>query len=209
LVELTAADIRQIAPRADELIRLLDAERQSRVRALGASDEALRSLAAGLLLHDAFGEAASRGRFVRGEHGKPRLPDGRPFNLSHAGDYAVLALSDEPVGVDIERIRPLDAERFAARFFHPLERRFTAASADRSAAVFLIWTLKESYLKAEGQGLSVSPASFCILPNKDGSASLADGPQYRFRSFDAFPGYCLSVCSREREIASDIRMRSW
>ena len=48
-------------------------------------------------------------RFLTGPQGKPALqPDVRlHFNLSHAGDYALLALCDAtPVGIDIERIRP-------------------------------------------------------------------------------------------------------
>ena len=203
MVELFAADIRQIAPRADELILLLDEERQKRVRSYGASKEALRCLAAGLLLYDAFGDRARNAHFEHGKRGKPFLTDHRPFNITHAGDYAVLALSGEAVGVDLERVRPINWSRVAERFFHPDEQRFLAESDDPQTMFFLIWTLKESYLKAEGQGFSVSPRSFCILPRESG-AELKNGSGYRFRSFSAFPGYCLSVCYREQEIVSDV-----
>ncbi|MEN6593847.1 MAG: 4'-phosphopantetheinyl transferase superfamily protein [Clostridiaceae bacterium] len=203
MVELFAADIRQIAPRADELILLLDEERQKRVRSYGASKEALRCLAAGLLLYDAFGDRARNAHFEHGKRGKPFLTDHRPFNITHAGDYAVLALSGETVGVDLERVRPINWSRVAERFFHPDEQRFLAESDDPQTMFFLIWTLKESYLKAEGQGFSVSPRSFCILPRESG-AELQNGSGYRFRSYPAFPGYCLSVCYREQEIVSDV-----
>lgn len=208
MIELFAADIRQIAPKSDELIRLLDDERQERVRAYGDSDNALRSLAAGLLLYDAFGEAARNARFVHGKRGKPSLPSHRPFNITHAGNYAVLALSKEPVGVDVERVRPINWRRMSARFFHPHEQRFLEESADPVEWFFTIWTLKESYLKAEGQGFSVSPRTFCILP-RGNSAEFEGGTGYRFRSYDAFPGYCLSVCGRESEIADAVQLRTF
>jgi len=201
LVELFAADIRQIAPHASELFSRVEPERQARVRAFRASDDALRCLAAGLLLADAFGDDA---QIVRDARGKPCVPGGRPFSLSHAGDYAVLALSSEAVGVDIERVRPVDWDRLSARFFHPGEHALLLESRDPLACFFRIWTLKESYLKAEGVGFSRSPAHFCILPESDGSARPAFESPYRFRSLDAFEGYCLSVCSREPEVAQSV-----
>lgn len=209
MVELFAADIRQIAPRAEKLIPLLDEERQNRVRRLGGSPDALRSLAAGLLLYDAFGEKARSAQFVHGKRGKPHLPDHRPFNLTHAGDYAVLALSEQSVGVDIERIRDIDWEKISKRFFHPDEQAFLARADDPKATFFTIWTLKEAYLKAEGHGFSVSPISFSVLPCGGLTAVLSGNDRYHFRRIDAFPGYRLSVCAREAEISGNVRMRTF
>jgi 4'-phosphopantetheinyl transferase len=95
-------------------------------------------------------------------HGKPFVaaPDaGRAlrFSLSHSGDIAVVAVSrGHEVGVDVERVRPLDdLDGFAARYFSPAERDALGhvPSADRLCAFFEIWTLKEAYLKACGEGL--------------------------------------------------------
>ena len=208
MVELFAADIRQIAPRVNELLPLLDEERQKRVRAYGATDDALRSLAAGLLLYDAFGESARCARYEHGKRGKPYLADRLPFNITHAGDYAVLALSSETVGVDLERIRAINWRRLSTRFFHPDEQAFLASTADPLGMFFTVWTLKESYLKAEGQGFSVSPKSFCVLPQGD-SAVLQGGTAYHFRSISAPEGYRLSVCARERDIADRVNFRSF
>ena len=208
MVELFAADIRQIAPRAEELIPLLDEERQNRVRAYGKTDDALRSLAAGLLLCDAFGESARGALYEHGKRGKPYLAGRRPFNITHAGDYAVLALSAETVGVDLERIRAINWRRLSTRFFHPGEQAFLESAADPLTMFFTIWTLKESYLKAEGQGFSVSPKSFCVLPEGD-SAVLQGGTAYHFRSVTAPEGYRLSVCARESEIADCVTFRTF
>ncbi len=209
MVELFAADVRQIAPRAQELIRLLDEERQARVRTLGTSRSALLSLAAGLLLYGAFGEGARNAKYERVGYGKPLLTGNMPFNISHAGDYAVLALSKQSVGVDLERIRPIDWDKIADRFFHPEERSHLQKAQNALAEFFRIWTLKESYLKAEGIGFSVSPASFAVLPEGERSARLLGESAYRFSCFDAFPGYCLSVCSLESEVAGRVVLREF
>ena len=209
MVELFAANIHQIAPKRHELLALLDEERQARVRALGSSRDALLSLAAGLLLYGVFGEAAQHARFERGKRGKPHLPDRTPFNITHAGDYAVLALSSQTVGVDLEHIRPIDWQKISARFFHPEERTYLEQADDPASEFFHIWTLKESFLKAEGLGFSISPASFAILPDGEHSAHLVGESFYRFSCLKPFPGYCLSVCSLEPEIAPSVTLREF
>ena len=209
MVELFATDIRQIAPRARELIALVEPERQARIRAFGDSRSALLTLAGGLLLYAIFGEQTRIARFERGKRGKPHLIDQAPFNISHAGDYAVLALSGRAVGVDLERFRPIDWRRIAERFFHPVERAFLAKSTEPEKDFFRIWTLKESYLKAEGTGFSVSPASFAVLPASDDSAVFTGETDYRFKRISAFPDYCLSVCSLEEDVSDHVLLKEF
>ena len=108
-------------------------------------------------------------RFVENEHGKPRIApdlDSAPlsFSLAHTKGVAVVAVTrGADVGVDVERVdRIVDAARLSSRFFSPEE---TAAlqelSPDRlRERFFLYWTLKESYIKAQGVGLSLPLDSF-------------------------------------------------
>lgn len=209
MVELFAANIHQISPRAQELISLLDPERQARVRAFGESRSALLTLAAGLLLYAIFGEQARSSHFERGRRGKPRLADRAPFNITHAGDYAVLALAERTVGVDLERFRPIEWQRIAERFFHPLEQDYLSHSVEPEKDFFRIWTLKESYLKAEGTGFSVSPASFAVLPEGEHSATFIGETGYRFTRLSTFPDYCLSVCSLEEPVADHVILKEF
>jgi 4'-phosphopantetheinyl transferase len=122
-----------------------------------ASHTALRAILASYLdvapVALAFGEST---------HGKPfvEAPDaGRElrFSLSHSGDVALVAVGlGREVGVDVERVRPLDdLEGFAARYFSAAERDALARvpSGKQLRAFFEIWTLKEAYLKACGEGL--------------------------------------------------------
>ena len=100
--------------------------------------------------------------FAYGRKGKPRTA-GLHFNLSHSGERALIALGRIPLGVDIERLRPLrDPEAIARRFFSRTERETLAAQpAERKIeAFFACWTCKEAYVKAVGDGLAISLRSF-------------------------------------------------
>ena len=91
-------------------------------------------------------------------NGKPYL-DGVFFSLSHAGDLALCAVSDAPVGCDIERVKEAPLE-LAPRVFRPGERAYLRAARDPDQArrrFFTLWTLKESYLKMTGEGLRLPP----------------------------------------------------
>ncbi|MEA5418712.1 4'-phosphopantetheinyl transferase superfamily protein [Spirulina sp. CCNP1310] len=88
--------------------------------------------------------------------GKPFLPD-HPlqFNISHTGDWVAIAFAHHwPLGIDIETLRPMeDVLALARRFFRPSEAAALAQQPDPTAAFFTIWTRKEAFLKATGEGL--------------------------------------------------------
>ncbi len=98
------------------------------------------------------------------ESGKPYLTDAPAvqFSLSHSGDWAVCAVSNYPVGVDIQHCGT-GRRDVARRFFHPDEVRYLDAlsSGEREQAFFRLWALKESYVKADGRGLRLL-RQFCV-----------------------------------------------
>jgi phosphopantetheinyl transferase len=68
-----------------------------------------------------------RSEIQRGEHGKPFLPGNASvkFNLSHGGNYAVLAVSDKEIGVDIENLeRKANIDKIAKRVFTEAEQDY-------------------------------------------------------------------------------------
>lgn len=89
-----------------------------------------------------------------------RTPDGKPFlpgspirfSLSHSGETVACAISDAPVGLDLEAEQPLK-EALLHRFFSEQEQRLVLGSACPASAFTELWTKKESYLKATGEGL--------------------------------------------------------
>lgn len=104
-------------------------------------------------------------RFSIGEHGKPYVEDfDVEFNISHSGDMVVCAIDDNPVGIDIEQIRPIDLtvakrictdEELLFLFAHtPIEEEF-AYTTDMaiSTRFFEIWTKKEAFGKCLGNGV--------------------------------------------------------
>jgi phosphopantetheinyl transferase len=121
-----------------------------------------RCLAAGLLLRRFCG-VTDDSLLAYGRNGKPYLTDGSlHFNLSHSGEYAVLAVAGSDVGVDIEKITSYE-KAVAARCFTPAEQEWMMTQGTDSA-FFTLWTAKESVMKGSGLGLSLPPGSFCTLP---------------------------------------------
>ncbi|MFT5123950.1 MAG: 4'-phosphopantetheinyl transferase [Kiritimatiellia bacterium] len=98
--------------------------------------------------------------FVFGDHEKPSLPDSDIFfNLSHSGAYILIAIGRENHGVDIERMeRKINLESLARRYFSQPEYAWWEAQHKEKQAFFKVWTHKESYLKATGQGISIELA---------------------------------------------------
>lgn len=140
---------------------ILSPARREKAARLRKEEDRARCLCAGFALDTALSTVGLREKDVRfgtGEHGKPLLIDHpeHHFSVSHSGEYAVCVLSSAPVGVDVERIRPLSALSLAERYFADEEQAWLRClpEQERQIAFFRLWTAKESVLKALGTGLS-------------------------------------------------------
>ncbi|MDB9315783.1 4'-phosphopantetheinyl transferase superfamily protein [Spirulina sp. CS-785/01] len=96
--------------------------------------------------------------FTYSDQGKPALVSSPlQFNLSHSGEFALYGFTRQtPLGVDLEKIRPLPHLKLAQRFFQPQEYQALSRlpPRDQELAFFRIWTRKEAYLKATGEGIA-------------------------------------------------------
>jgi 4'-phosphopantetheinyl transferase len=189
------ADIRAVAPRADEFMRRISAGYPGRARKIlgcAKEDDRLRSLTAGLLLEEALGAQKARA-VLPGEYGKPGVEGGPYFNISHSGGYVLLALDAAPVGIDIERWTDVDCQALAGVSFHEDERALLAR--EPSARLFFdLWTLRESYVKMLGTGLSADTRSFKVVVEGD-SARIDADPGVSLYLIRALKGYSIAVCS--------------
>lgn len=162
MVTLYYTDIRALAPVYDTALARVTPARQRRIAALRRPEDRLRSLGAGLLLHTVLG-IRNDSQLARSARGKPLLPDGPQISLSHSGNLAVLAVSTQPVGTDVQRIAPVQP-KLVRYVCTPEELRWLQTGADPARRFAVLWTRKESVMKATGLGLGLRPASLCVLP---------------------------------------------
>lgn len=195
------------------------------------------SLGADMLLQYALREANTEydpARIKIGAYGKPSLED-MPlhFNISHAEDYVICAISACEIGCDIEKIRSADL-RIAERFFCPEEYSHIASqtsAADRDLLFYRYWTLKESFIKATGMGLNLPFNEFCIELGEESLAEICaeihamlgeespdklgedihirqsfDQRKYSFTEFSSILGYCCAVCTTGDQQNAELKM---
>lgn len=119
-----------------------------------------------------------------GTHGRPEI-EGLPldFSLSHSGSYVLCAVSEQPVGADIQQLRDTDSRKLAQRFFpeSECEKLEKCRESGRQQLFFEMWTRKEAYGKLTGEG--VVP----VLNRETCEVYWAD--------FPAPEGYALAVCT--------------
>ena len=161
-------------------------------------------------------------RFSENEYGRPDVAPGQceldiRFNLSHTHGLIACAVTvGRDVGVDVERrdrlTKPLE---IADRFFSPhevqaLHRLPAHEQVDR---FFRYWTLKESYIKARGMGLSLSLEAFSFEVERSDAIAISfvppieDDPQsWQFYAEDLGSNYALAAGVR-RGLGSDLPIR--
>jgi 4'-phosphopantetheinyl transferase len=136
------------------------------------------------------------------EWGKPRLPPqvGAPplhFNFSHSRGLALCAVTSlAPVGVDVEKLRPMpEMAEIAATFCAAAENaQIKDAPEERKLEVFFgVWTRKEAFLKANGQGLVGSLAQVDCSVAPPGWTLQTFSPARGFAGSLAFPGRAEQV----------------
>ena len=152
------------------------------------------------------GRAPGALAFRYGEHGRPELCDapGLDFNLSHSGDFALIAAGHGlRVGVDLQRVEPdRDLQGVARRFFSPVEREALEGleSAALVRAFFRTWTCKEAYLKGLGTSIAVLPSDRFGFSFEGGLPRLlhTDWPgghgDWEVAEVAAPDGYAAAVC---------------
>jgi 4'-phosphopantetheinyl transferase len=126
--------------------------------------------------------------FERMDNGRPELRDSSfRFNLSHTDGMVLIGVTQtHDLGVDVERIeaRRTATHDLARRVFTP--REFDSWRAEDIATFFDRWTLKESYIKARGDGLRLDLQRFGFPTLGDSPAiesDFGDAAEWQFHSF--------------------------
>lgn len=104
--------------------------------------------------------------------------------------------SDCEVGCDIEKNADAPLE-VADRFFYSKEAEYIKTEDDKNRAFFTLWTLKESYMKMTGRGMSLPLDSFEVLPAVNGFIlGKSPGKRCFFKTLE-FDGYIFSVSNEK------------
>lgn len=107
--------------------------------------------------------------------GKPDFPDHPAvyFNLSHTGGAVLVGISDQPVGVDIERVRPVA----------PASLKRLAAGVEEKD-FFPCWVRREARAKLEGDHMDALLRAEMLLREDE-----------FYYPLDTFPGYAAGVAT--------------
>ncbi|HEU5218016.1 MAG TPA: 4'-phosphopantetheinyl transferase superfamily protein [Gemmatimonadales bacterium] len=180
------------APEAARLIERLSEDERARAGRFHFDVDRNRFVAAHaalrLLLARYLDAEAYRSPFHLGPNGKPALGPGTSlrFNLAHSRDLGLVALATgREVGVDLEAVdERVEIDDLAQRFFSPEECRGLerVPRARRLEAFFHVWSQKEAYLKARGDGVVFGLDHFDVAPDPGKPAGLlADRREPRAR----------------------------
>ncbi|MBE6597649.1 MAG: 4'-phosphopantetheinyl transferase superfamily protein [Ruminococcaceae bacterium] len=141
-------------------------------------------------------DSSERLEITTSENGKPlfirsELPS---FNISHSGLLASVAVSDQPVGVDIEEVKERKgAQKIAERFFSEGELNSLTENSSQ-ARFYRIWTAKEALCKCEGLSLA---QNLRVLDTLDAEES----GEYFFSRYDVRfedSQYIMTVCAKNK-----------
>ena len=127
-------------------------------------------------LQEVLSQYGYHGEITPDEKGKPRCWGGNggniEFNLSHTAGTTVVAVSCNPVGVDIESATrtPRRALEIARRFFTPAETAKLAAldPIERTEQFLRFWVRKEAMTKLDGEGILLGASDARVLDDMHG-----------------------------------------
>ncbi len=194
------------------LLNYVSEERKNRICRLKNNAYKNRMLISELLIRSIINEKLKLNNdkiiFCKNQFGKPFLKGYEDFyfNISHSGEWIICATDSKSIGIDIEKIRLINYVEVAKNYFTNRECRFIfeASSSERIRNFYRIWTLKESYVKAEGGGLSIPLNSFSIDINKRRvNKASSCYCKYFLKEVEIDCYYKMSVCSLNPRISSE------
>jgi 4'-phosphopantetheinyl transferase len=118
------------------------------------------------------------------------------FNISHSGDWVLIAVANYEVGIDIELVNSSFVyNELAVSSLKNDEIKFLRQSGEQEKIFYLFWTRKEALLKGTGKGLV---DDLFAIPCLDGihsvsGAIIGSSDSWQIRSFGMDDGYMASV----------------
>ena len=188
------------------LLNYVDSDRRKSIEKFRFNNDKKRSLIAGLLINTMMRELYPKNKseisYFKNLYGKPYI-NVYPriyFNISHSGNYVCCAMSDSEIGIDVEEIqKSMEFTTFKNLFTEDEWEQILNEENDSHETFFSLWTLKESYIKKIGKGLSKDLNSFSILLGEqikvvDYEIKNTD-ERFLLKSID--PSHKMAICSEK------------
>jgi 4'-phosphopantetheinyl transferase len=137
----------------------------------------------------------------RGEFGKPYLRDFPEwqFNVSHSSEKLLIAVSNTPVGIDIERIKPRKSFAGLVKKYFALSEQnywFALPENEKLTAFYDFWTRKEAVVKGIGRGIALGLNRCEIDVNQPNNfLNLPISENWHTQKIDISPDYCASIAT--------------
>lgn len=206
-----------IMERMDELCVFISLEKKYKIERFVHKKDKIRALIGELLIRNIIIEKLGRRNqdiiFDKNLYGKPYLKAYRNFNfnISHSGDFVVCAIDDKPIGIDIEQVKQMEYMDIAKRFFSPSELAYIEKDnlCNEIEKFYEIWTLKESYIKCCGEGLSMPLKSFSINIDEYENVKVVVNKEinkFTLNTMDIDSDYKMAVCTMNEIISKEIIM---
>ncbi|SHJ62966.1 4'-phosphopantetheinyl transferase [Clostridium cavendishii DSM 21758] len=198
------------------LIRYISKEKYKKVENFKFIEDKLRAIYGELLIRNSIIEECkldnSNLSFQYSKYGKPYVKNinNFHFNISHSGKWVVCATDKREIGIDIEEVKPIDVN-IAKKIFCEEEYMEILKNdvKDRVAKFYDYWTLKESFIKNIGEGLSFPLNSFYIRECNYGMYTTfleKNNKQYFFKKYKLDYNYKMSVCSSCQYFIDEIKV---
>ncbi|MFT4286062.1 4'-phosphopantetheinyl transferase family protein [Nocardioides sp.] len=120
----------------------------------------------------------------RTDHGRPAIAGtGLHVSLSHTRGWVAAAAAERPVGIDVERIRPV-SPGVVARMLTESEQEWLWRQPDADRAFTRLWVRKEALVKA-GAGRLADAGRLDVLAGGEPAVRIADRELVEWTDGDA------------------------
>ncbi len=187
-----------------EMLSKTDTDKQNRIKRFYRWQDAHLTLFADLLVRMILIRTKDLSNkeicFSMGKFGKPVINGSvcLNFNVSHSGEWIVCVIDNRNVGIDIEQVLEIDLS-IAENYFSSTEHLDIIEYPLPQVRFFEYWTLKESYVKYIGKGLSEPLDAFCIKFKNDGTVGIESRSvltnKIYLKQYDVADGYKMAVCA--------------
>ena len=156
-------------------------------------EQGLIELETGYNLHD----------IVISPFGKPILPNGLEFSISHSEHLVVGAFSTgQPIGIDTQFHKNIDWKEYID-FLNEEDLKAIYKASDQLVKFYDIWTKKESVVKLDGRGFQLSLKDIFLKPDKAFDAKSVRS--WEIRKIHLQEKYSTAICAQDLQDKIEVK----